>query len=254
MQGLGPLVVGLCGAQGSGKSTLTAALAAQLGSAGVRVAGLSLDDLYLTRAERRVLATTVHPLLSTRGVPGTHDVSLGCATFKQLAAAGSIALPSFDKGVDDRRPRDAWPRVDGPAQVILFEGWCVGALPQTAAALASPINALERDEDATGAWRRYVNDALTGRYRELFDAIHTLVLLAAPSFEVVFQWRQEQERKLSWRLEASGGDRSGVMDAAQLARFIAHYERLTRHILAEMPARADVLFDLDEHRRMTRRR
>jgi D-glycerate 3-kinase len=249
----GPLRVGICGAQGSGKSTLVAALGAHLQSLGLRVATLSLDDLYLTRAQRQQLAREVHPLLATRGVPGTHDVSLGCAVFAALAASGDVALPSFDKAVDDRRPPDAWPRVQGPAQVILFEGWCLGATPQDAEALARPVNALERDEDPRGIWRAHVNAALAGPYRELF-AVDTLVLLRAPSFEVVFEWRREQERKLAARLAATGASGSAVMDSAQLARFIAHYERLTRHILEEMPARADALFELDAERRMTRRR
>jgi D-glycerate 3-kinase len=252
--GGGPLVVGLCGAQGSGKSTLAAALRAQLEDHGVRTAALSLDDLYLTRAQRQALAVEVHPLLATRGVPGTHDVDLGCATFTQLAASGETALPSFDKGSDERRPREAWPRLQGPAQVILFEGWCVGAVPQDPAALAAPINALERDEDPAGIWRRFVNEALTSRYRRLFDTIDTLVLLRAPSFEVVFEWRREQEQKLARRLAAAGTRGTAVMDEVQLVRFIAHYERLTRHILAEMPGRAGVQFDLDANRRMTRRR
>jgi D-glycerate 3-kinase len=249
-----PLVVGICGAQGSGKSTLTAALSAQLSAEGLRVAGLSLDDLYLTRAERQQLARTVQPLLATRGVPGTHDVGLGTATFAALGRSGPVALPAFDKSIDDRRPPEAWPRVEGPVQVILFEGWCVGAVPQGEAALATPVNALERDEDSEGIWRRHVNDALKGSYRELFGAIDTLVLLQAPSFEVVFRWRQEQERKLERRLAASGASGAALMDAGKLARFVAHYERLTRHILDEMPGRADVLFELDEQRRMTRRR
>jgi len=252
--GMGPLLVGLCGAQGSGKSTLTAALAAQLGARGIRTANLSLDDLYLTHAERQGLARTVHPLLATRGVPGTHDVALGCTTLARLASNGAVALPAFDKSVDDRRPRDAWPVVQGPVQVILLEGWCVGALPQSTTALAAPVNALERQEDAAGVWRAHVNAALAGRYRELFDAIDLLVLLQAPSFEVVFRWRCEQEEKLARRLAAGGTTGAAVMNEAQLARFIAHYERLTRHILAEMPQRAGVLFELDERRRMTRRR
>ena len=75
----GGLVVGICGAQGSGKSTLTAVLRKLLEMRGLRVASLSLDDLYLTRGERRELAARIHPLLATRGVPGTHDVELGKA-------------------------------------------------------------------------------------------------------------------------------------------------------------------------------
>src|SRR6185437_8649015 len=73
----GPLVLGLCGAQGSGKSILARSLADRFASRGRRVAVLSLDDLYLTKAERSRLAQEVHPLLGTRGVPGTHDVALG---------------------------------------------------------------------------------------------------------------------------------------------------------------------------------
>jgi len=246
--------VGLCGAQGSGKSTLAAALAALLGARGLKVAALSLDDFYLTRAERQTLAKVVHPLLATRGVPGTHDVALALRTFERLASAGVTPLPSFDKAIDDRRPDAQWPRLDGPADVVLFEGWCVGARPQPEAMLQAPINALERDEDANGTWRRYVNAALEGPYRPLFEGFDRLLLLQAPSFEVVFEWRREQEQKLARRLEASGGDGRALMNEAQLARFIAHYERLTRHILAEMPSRADVLFALDAQRRLERRR
>jgi D-glycerate 3-kinase len=249
-----PLRVGLCGAQGSGKSTMVAALAAQLASRGVRVAALSLDDCYLTHAERQALARTVHPLLATRGVPGTHDVSLAQRTFASLALPGETALPSFDKAVDDRREAARWPRIAGPADIVLFEGWCVGARPQAPEALRDPVNALERDEDPHGIWRRFVNAALEGPYRPLFDGFDRLILLQAPSFEVVFDWRREQERKLAQRLATSGGKATAVMDEAKLGRFIAHYERLTRHILAEMPARADVLFSLDPQRRLTRLR
>jgi D-glycerate 3-kinase len=233
---------------------MVAALAAHLTSRGLTVAALSLDDCYLTHAERQRLARTVHPLLATRGVPGTHDVALAHATFASLAMPGDTALPSFDKAVDDRRPEAQWPRIAGPADVVLFEGWCMGARPQAPEALLTPINALERDEDRDGTWRRYVNAALQGAYRPLFDGFDRLVLLQAPSFEVVFAWRREQERKLAQRVALTGASGTRVMDEAQLARFIAHYERLTRHILAEMPPRADVLFTLDAERRLTRRR
>jgi len=131
---------------------------------------------------------------------------------------------------------------------VILEGWCVGARPQTAAQLTPPLNALERDEDAQGRWRGYVNAVLQGPYAPLFARLSPLVLLAAPSFEVVLQWRTEQERKLRDRLQREGGDASRVMSDDAIARFISHYERITRHILAEMPARADHLIDLDASR------
>jgi D-glycerate 3-kinase len=242
----GPLVVGLCGAQGSGKSTLAAELAARIGHTVV----LSLDDLYLTRAARIELACAVHPLLRTRGVPGTHDVGLGLRVFDALDRGLDAPLPRFDKASDDRVAGEHWRIARGDTQVLLLEGWCVGARPQTVAALSEPVNALEREEDADGRWRRYVNAALAGDYQRLFARLDRLVLLAAPGFSIVRDWRTQQERALR---AVAGADATGVMDDAELVRFIAHYERLTRHVLAEMPGRADLTIRLDEARRPTGR-
>lgn len=246
----GGVVVGICGPQASGKSTLAAAVRALLQERGLKVAALSLDDLYLTRAERAVLAREVHPLLATRGVPGTHDVALGAALLRDLRRPGRTVLPRFDKAADDR---GAGAPFDGPADVVLFEGWCVGAHAQPVEALAAPVNALERGRDPGGTWRVHVNEALGGPYQRLFAALDLLVLLAAPGFDVVLSWRQEQERKLRERLAREGGDASRAMSDEQVSDFIAHYERLTRWILEEMPARADLVVQLDAARRPTLR-
>lgn len=237
-----PVVVGLCGSQGSGKTTLAGAVLAACAREGLESATLSLDDLYLARAERQELARTVHPLLATRGVPGTHDVALGLDTLDMLESGMPVALPRFDKGADDRLPEREWPIVGPDLQVLILEGWCLGAFPQPADELVRPINALEAGEDLDGRWRRYANDMLGDAYQRLFARIDRLVLLAAPGFEVVHDWRLEQERELA----AGGGAR--VMDEAGIARFIAHYERLTRWILKEMPPRADLLIRLDARR------
>ncbi|HEV2531584.1 kinase [Phenylobacterium sp.] len=235
-------IVALCGAQGSGKSTVAAATARMLEARGLATAVLSLDDLYLPHAARERLAREVHPLLITRGPPGTHDVELGLQTLNALARERRIALPRFDKAADNPAPPLARPAFQGPADVILFEGWCVGARAQPREALRAPVNALEAREDADGRWRRFVNTALATAYPSLFDRHDVLALLAAPSFEVVAGWRAEQEAKL--RARTGGG-----MDEAQIARFVAHYERLTRWILDEMPARADRVFALDAERK-----
>ncbi len=244
-----PLVVGLCGAQGSGKTTLAGAVAQALRSRGTATAVLSLDDLYLTRAERQRLAQDVHPLCATRGVPGTHDVALGLATLDSLARGEAAELPRFDKAADDRAPRQQWDRAPERTRVVLFEGWCVGAMPQGEDALVAPVNTLESLEDPQGIWRRHANQALAGPYAALFGRIGLLVLLAAPGFEVVRGWREQQEAELR---ERAGPDAPGVMSAGDIERFIQHYERLTRHILHEMPARADLVMRLGSDRRVER--
>jgi D-glycerate 3-kinase len=226
------VIIGLCGAQGSGKSTIAAATTTILNAQGLKAVTLSLDDFYLSREARGWLAGKVHPLLSVRGPPGTHDVALACVVLDHLARPGVTPLPAFDKAADERRPQSAWRQVDGPVDVIIFEGWCVGARPQPAADLTSPVNSLERAEDPDGVWRRYVDRQLAGPYQALFGRLDMLVLLAAPGFEVVRAWRTEQEHKLRARTE-------GGMDDDAIARFVAHYERLTRWILDEMPSRAD---------------
>ncbi|MDB5439383.1 MAG: cytosolic protein [Caulobacteraceae bacterium] len=242
-----PLVVGVCGPQGSGKSTLAGVAALMLRAAGLRVAALSLDDLYLSRAERTRLAAEIHPLFATRGPPGTHDPQLGLETLDALSVPGETRLPRFDKAADDCRPRDAWEVFHGPADVVLLEGWCLGVRPQPDNRLAPPINALEREEDADGIWRRHVNAALAGHYQALFGRLDRLALLVAPSFETVLAWRGEQEAKLRQSL----ADPARTMDQAGLARFIQHYERLTRWAAEDLPARADWVVRLDEARRGT---
>lgn len=235
------LVAGICGAQGSGKSTLALALARRAEAHGVAAAVLSLDDLYLTRAEREVLAREVHLLFATRGPPGTHDVTLGLEVLAALERGEPAPLPRFDKGRDDRMAKADWDRAPPGTRLLIVEGWCLGAVPQSEADLFEPINALEREEDREGIWRTHANRALGEDYAPLFARLDLLILLAAPTFDIVARWRGEQESKLPV-------DAPAAMDAVAIARFVQHYERLTRHILAEMPSRADLVAWLNEDR------
>lgn len=238
------LVLGLNGAQGTGKSTLARLMQRLLGRIhGVRAAILSLDDIYLSGAARLQRANTIHPLLATRGVPGTHDVDLGIKVVRCLREGRPIALPRFDKAKDERRPVAEWPAWEGPCDVVIFEGWCMGARPQRAEELRAPVNGLERLEDPTGDWRWYVNRELGGSYQTLFGELDLLVMLRPPSFERVYAWREAQEA----RLRAVGGGPE-VMTPAGVRRFVMHFERLTRFMLEEMPDRADAVVDLgDDH-------
>lgn len=248
-----PVLVGINGAQGTGKSTLTLFLRELLSQLyQVRTASFSIDDLYLTRAERERLAQDKHPLLLTRGVPGTHDLALGQRLIDRLTGANpetDTPVPVFDKARDDRAADTSWPVFRGRAEVVLMEGWCVGALPEgSAESLAAPINVLEAQEDADGAWRGYVNDCLRGEYGAFFGQIDCLIMLKAPSMECVLEWRTLQEHKLRAKIQDApelgatrGGPSTRLMNDEQIARFIMHYERITRACLAEMPSRADAL-------------
>jgi len=239
------MVLGVQGAQGSGKSTLAQALSVLAEELhGLRVVPLSLDDLYLTRAEREALGREVHPLLRTRGVPGTHDVALGLRTLDALlSTADAVALPRFDKGIDDRAPADASPTWRGPRDVIVFEGWCVGVPPEAPSALVHPVNALEAEEDREGTWRGYVDAQLRGPYRPLWAHLDGLVGLGVPSLGAVRAWRAEQERKLA---ASRGPSAPAAMDDAAIDRFVMHFERLTLHALRVVPELADVWVELGE--------
>jgi D-glycerate 3-kinase len=228
-----PRYIAIAGAQGSGKTTLAEILTEQLVLSGVSAVACSLDDFYLERARRIELSQTVHPLLITRGVPGTHDIEL-CTTTLDGLTRRPTAMPKFDKGLDDRIERNLWPMA-GVADVVVIEGWCLGARPQPVQDLVAPVNELERDEDSDGRWRRFVNGALAG-YRTLFARFDRLVFLQVPDFDAVRRWRAEQELQLP---------EEHRMSPAQLRRFTAHYERLTHWMLQDMPARADVTVVLD---------
>lgn len=234
---------GISGLQGTGKSTLAAQLVEAAGARGIRAVALSLDDFYLDRPERGRLAREVHPLLATRGPPGTHDLALAVATLDALRAGQPIRLPAFDKLGDRRLPPERWREARG-VELVVFEGWCLGTPAEPDAALAEPVNALERDEDADGVWRRHCNDALARNYPPLWRRIDRLLFLQPPDFEVVPAWRWQQERAL----QAAQPGRAG-MTRAGVERFVQHYERVSRQALRTLPAIADAVLRLDAARR-----
>lgn len=237
-------ILGIHGCQGSGKSTLAALLVLLFQEMqGVRSINLSMDDFYLTHSKREVLAADVHPLLITRGVPGTHDVGLALETIKALGQSGEVAIPRFNKAVDDREVKSNWPLVKAPVDVIIIEGWCLGVGPQQQAALVEAINTLESEEDQ-GEWRAYVNKKLSDEYQSLFELIDMLIMLKAPDFSNILEWRLKQENKLKQKNRHSTNDK--LMNKDELIRFISHYERLTRHALRTVPAIADVVYQLND--------
>jgi len=234
-----PALIGIAGSQGSGKSTLAKALAEKLGGV-----ALSLDDVYLRRAQRQALGADIHPLFVTRGPPLTHDLSLLDQVLDDLMSADDhsrTALPRFDKLADDREDGSKWPLFIGRPRFIILEGWCLGAHPQPAEHLLKPVNAMEADQDADRVWRTAINQALDGDYAKLTARLEGLVFLRAPSFEKVLDWRSQQEAGLMRLDRISSGRR------AELSDFIARFERLSRWMM-NGGIGADLTIDLDEAR------
>lgn len=222
-----PRRVGLGGGQGAGKSTLGRLIEAACAEVGLRAVVVGLDDYYLPRTQRLAFAARTHPLFETRGLPGSHDVGALRAAMDALLEPGPVELPRFDKGRDDRAGAEVR---EGPFELVVLEGWCVGAGPAPEGEPDAPLNALEREEDAGGEWRAEIESRLAGDYADLWSILDELVFLQVPGLDAVRRWRLQQE---------SSQPAERRLDAAAVGRFVQHYERLTIRMLADLPPRAD---------------
>ena len=233
-------IIGITGSQGSGKTTFAQSLVTSLGSRKPLTVSLSLDDFYLSKTARGELAESVHPLLATRGVPGTHETDLLEKVLNQVASGGmskEISVPTFDKARDDRGPNKS-----AYVGKLVLEGWCLGAAAQSVQDLREPVNDLEREEDSSGEWRSWVNSQLQSRYHRLWQKVDFWIRLIPPSFTSVFEWRKKQEEQLDIRKRMSDTD---------LKRFIQHYERLTRWQWESEKLLPGLEIHLDENHRVS---
>ncbi len=239
-------VFGITGLPGSGKSTLARQLVGAARKKGIFAVALSLDDFYLGRRERRALSRRVHPLLAQRGPPGTHDVALACRTLDALRAmrpGDIVRVPRFEKLGDTRLPPSRWTAVRHRPDLIVFEGWFLGVQPQAARALRDPISELEKTRDPDGAWRAWCNHALAS-YAPLWSRLDRLAWLKGPGFEIVREWRWQQE----CALQVAQPTRKG-MDREQVQAFVQAFERISRHAQETLADLANEVIELDAQRR-----
>ena len=240
------IIIGLAGGQGSGKTTISSIITLILKKYfKLNVFKVSIDDFYKTRKDRRILSNTKHPLLMTRGVPGTHDIDLMLRFFTKVKSKNfkKIEIPKFNKAIDDRYKKNFWYKLKSKPDVVIFEGWCVGAKAQTINQLKKPVNSLERIYDQRIKWRSYVNNQLKTKYNILFKQLDGLLYLKAKNFNLLKKWRLKQERKL-WTKTRNKRNLK-IMSSGDLLNFMQTYQRITQQMFKDATKSSSVIMNLN---------
>ena len=243
-----PYVVGLAGGQGTGKTTISSIIKIVLEKYfKLNVFKISIDDFYKTRRERINLSKKIHPMLMTRGVPGTHDIKMMLEFFKKTKVKSfkKIKLPNFNKAVDDRSPKKNWYNINQQPDIIIFEGWCVGARAEINKTLKKPINSIEKTNDENLVWRKYVNQQLKTKYKKLYSQLNCMIYLKAKNFSLLQKWRLKQEKKL-W-LKTKKKSRHKIMSKGDVINFMQTYQRITQNMFKNMPKYASIILNLKDN-------
>ena len=243
-----PFILGLSGGQGSGKTTISSIISIILNKYfKLNVFKISIDDFYKTRKERNSLSKRIHPMLMTRGVPGTHDINMMLSFFKKTKNKNfkKMILPSFNKAIDDRFSKKYWYKINQKPDVIIFEGWCVGAKAELNKTLKKPINSIEKINDKKLVWRKYVNLQLRNKYKELYSQLNCMVYLKAKNFNMLQKWRLKQERKL--RLKTKKVSSHKIMSKKNVINFMQTYQRITENMFKNTPKYASIVINLNSN-------
>ena len=243
-----PYFVGLAGGQGTGKTTISSIIKIILEKYfKLKVFKISIDDFYKTRKERLKLSKKVHPMLATRGVPGTHDVKMMLDFFKKVKNKNfkKIDIPNFNKAVDDRFPKKNWYKIKEKPNVIIFEGWCVGAKAEINETLKKSINSLETANDQKLIWRKHVNKQLKMKYKDLYSQLNCMIYLKAKNFSLLQKWRLKQEHKLWLKTKKSSSHK--IMSKGDVINFMQTYQRITENMFKKMPKYASIVLNLNSN-------
>ena len=243
-----PYFVGLAGGQGTGKTTTSSLIKIILNKYfKLNVFRISIDDFYKTRKERISLSKRVHPMLLTRGVPGTHDINMMLNFFKNVKSKKfkRLKLPTFNKAIDDRFNKKKWYDLKKRPDVIIFEGWCVGAKSEKRNTLKKTINKMEKIKDQKHIWRKFVNNQLKSKYKKLYSQLNCLIYLKAKDFSLLQKWRLKQERKL-W-IKSKKNSNSKIMSKADVLSFMQTYQRITQNMFRHTPKYASIIINLNSN-------
>ena len=243
-----PYYIGLAGGQGTGKTTISSILKIILiNYFKLNVFKISIDDFYKTRKDRINLSKRIHPMLLTRGVPGTHDIKMMLEFFKNSKKKKfkKMKLPLFDKSIDDRLPKKKWYEIKKRPDVIILEGWCVGAKAQTNQEIKKSMNSMEKTMDKQLKWRKFVNYNLQTSYKKLFKQLDTLLYLKASNFNQLRKWRLKQEKKL--KIQTKNKKNLKIMDKKDVISFMQTYQRITENMFRNMPKYASIIMNLNSN-------
>ena len=186
-------------------------------------------------------------MLLTRGVPGTHDIDMMLKFFKKVKSKKfkRLKLPTFNKAIDDRFNKKRWYDLKEKPDVIIFEGWCVGAKAEKNNTLNKTINLMEKNKDKKKIWRKYVNQQLKSKYKNLYSQLNCLIYLRAKNFNLLQKWRLKQERKLL--LNSKKNSKLKIMNKEDVLSFMQTYQRVTQNMFKNMPKYASIILNLNSN-------
>ncbi|PZD72997.1 Uridine kinase [Acaryochloris thomasi RCC1774] len=237
-----PLIQGILGMQGAGKSTLTAMLCLILQQLGYTSLTLSIDDLYKTYADRQQLQQQ-DPRLIWRGPPGTHDIDIGIEILDRLRFAQAVDIPRFDKSAHNGQGDRSGFESAQPADIVLFEGWFTGLFPLPDSAFEDPPAPINTPEDLTFA--QEMNQALND-YSPLWERLDSLIVLQLADYQLSKRWRINAERV------AIATGKTG-MDKTEVEQFVDYFwkalhPKLFIPALIQKPQAVDLVIEINaEH-------
>ena len=235
----------ISGSQGCGKTTLLKLIKNNFKNFyNIDPLCISLDDYYLTKKQRNDLSKRIHPLLETRGVPGTHATEKITKTIQLFDKKKyPIKIPKFDKLNDDRMPFSQI--ITSKKNMIFLEGWCCGCPPISNSFLQKNLNNIEKT-DSEYIWRKYYNKKLKKEYRLIFKHFEYLIYFKIPSFDCVLKWRIKQEK----RLKLTKKKNTNYMNKKEIINFISYYEKITKWMMKNTLSKSDLTIKINKNQKI----
>ena len=235
----------LSGSQGIGKTTIIKILKKNFYKYfNKRILALSLDDFYFDKNEREKISKLSHPLMKTRGVPGTHNVKEILNVIEKFKKKKyPMKIPKFDKLKDIKLKENI---IQNKCDILILEGWCCGSPAIKKSYLYKNINNLEKNYDKFFVWRNYYNECLKKDYSKLFKRFDKLIYFKAPSFSCILKWRFKQENYM----KKNAKNINLGMNKNEIKNFILYYEKLTKWMIRILPQEANLTIFVDKNQRI----